>query len=72
MAVDSTCYGGILTFSPWNFFRVNIALNYAAKFGVNTWHWNFTHVRLSCSVIFLTYIVFIAIFDMVYVCRAYP
>eukprot|EP01036_Dinobryon_divergens_P032835 gene32835-42512_t len=43
VAVDSACYGWLFTVTPWNFFHVNIALNYAAKFGVNSWHWNFTH-----------------------------
>lgn len=29
---------------PWNFFRVNVLMQWANLYGVQPWHWNFTQV----------------------------
>lgn len=42
--VDTHLYGNVLTIAPLRFYAANVSKNYAAYFGVQPWHWNFTQV----------------------------
>jgi hypothetical protein len=45
LGVDWYCYGAsTITLPPFNFIRVNIVHKYAALYGVQPMHWNFSQV----------------------------
>lgn len=45
--VDTHLYGNVLTVSPLQFYVANVSKGYAAYFGVQPWHWNFSQVGFS-------------------------
>jgi uncharacterized membrane protein len=52
LLIDSYFYGKV-TITPLNFYFFNISKNYAAEFGVNNWHWNFSNVLLLLLLLLL-------------------
>lgn len=42
--VDTCLYNNMLTVSPLQFYAANVTKGYAAYFGVQSWHWNFSQV----------------------------
>jgi GPI mannosyltransferase 3 len=43
---------GVLTFTPWNYFRENILHGMAARFGIEPWWWYFAQATVLLGVVF--------------------